>query len=166
MISGERLDSAWVRSWCERTSAALEALQTSFAERHGFPPGENAVLLATDGSSKATGALVDLTPIPSDLTTLYWVLSEVSMPDVGCGYFIHSPATVDAHFREHGSVRLDDEMPALVFAGDGGGHLFAVAGSGRVWKSASASWCDDFRPVACGIQEFLEQLSQEITDQN
>ncbi|MEV4917829.1 hypothetical protein AB0K47_13575 [Streptomyces tirandamycinicus] len=128
-MSGERLDSEWVRSWCEQTSAALEALRTSFAERHGFPPGENSVLLATDESSKATDALVDHTPIPSDLTTLYWVISEVSMADVDCGYFIHSPATVAAHFREYGSVRLDDEMPALVFASDGGGHLFAVAGS-------------------------------------
>ncbi|POX59492.1 hypothetical protein C3492_32320 [Streptomyces sp. Ru62] len=59
---------------------------------------------------------------------------------------------------EYGSVRADDEPPALVFAGDGGGHLFAVAGSGRVWRSATASWSGAFEVAAVSIQEFLEQV--------
>ncbi|NIY70792.1 hypothetical protein SMALB_8974 [Streptomyces malaysiensis] len=151
-MSGERLDSEWVRGWCEQTSAALGALMSSFLKTHGFPPDENVVILATDESRKATGELVDLTPIPSDLTTLYWVIGEVSLPDVEHGYFIHSASTVAVHFREYGSVQVDDESPGIVFASDGGGHLFAVAGSGRVWRSTTASWFDDFKVAASSIQ--------------
>ncbi|MFE9046252.1 hypothetical protein ACFYOG_35875 [Streptomyces sp. NPDC007818] len=83
---------------------------------------------------------MDLTPIPSDLTTLYWLISEASLPDVGNGYFLHSPATVAEHFREYGPASIAGESIALVFAGDGGGHLFAIGDSGQVWKSTTASW--------------------------
>jgi hypothetical protein len=165
-VPGVRLDSEWVRGWCEQVSAALTTLMSSFLETHGFPPGENAVTLATDESHEATGALVDLTPIPSDLTTLYWVMSEVSLPDIENGYFIHSASTVAEHFREYGSVQINDEWPALVFASDGGGHLFAVTGSGRVWRSTTASWFDEFEVAAASIQEFLEQIGRKVAGQD
>ncbi|MFF2183747.1 hypothetical protein [Streptomyces sp. NPDC058155] len=165
-VSGERLDSEWVRGWCEQTSAELRVVMSSFLETHGFPPGENAIVLATDASSKATDALVDLTPIPSDLTTLYWVICEVSMPDVEHGYLVHPASAVAGHFREYGSVRVDDEPLAIVFASDGGGHLFAVAGSGRVWRSTTASWFDDFEVAAESVQGFLEQVGRRVAGQS
>ncbi|MFE6867762.1 hypothetical protein ACFVFS_14475 [Kitasatospora sp. NPDC057692] len=121
--------------------------------------------LATDDSHQATSALVDLTPIPSDLTTLYWVISEASLPDVDNGYFIHSPATVAEHFREYGPAPIDGEWIALVFASDGGGHLFAIGDSGQIWKSATASWFNDFDVAAASLQEFLEQLGGRIINQ-
>lgn len=114
-VSGERLDLEWLRGWCEQTSAALGLLTSSFLSTHGFPPDENAIILATDESHAATDALVDLTPIPSDLTTLYWVVGEISWPDVENGYFIHSASTVATHFREYGAVQVDDESPGIVF---------------------------------------------------
>ncbi|MEU8827578.1 hypothetical protein [Streptomyces sp. NPDC048636] len=122
--------------------------------------------LATDESHDATGTLVDLTPIPSDLTTLYWVMCEVSLPDIENGYFIHSPSMVAGHVREYGSVQIDDERPALVFASDGGGHLFAVTGSGRVWRSTTASWSDEFEVAADSIREFLEGIGRKVTGQD
>jgi hypothetical protein len=164
-VPGERLDAEWVRAWWEQADAALGKLLQSFLTTHGFPPGENAVTLATDDSHKATGALVDLTPIPSDLTTLYWVISEASLPDVDSGYFIHSPSTVAGHFREYGPASIDGEWIALVFASDGGGHLFATGDSGQVWRSTTASWFDGFEVTAASLQEFLEQLGRRITDQ-
>ncbi|MFI9779250.1 hypothetical protein ACIHCV_31900 [Streptomyces sp. NPDC051956] len=165
-VAVERLDSEWVNSWCKQVSAALGPLMSSFLETHGFPPGENDVALATDESHEATDELVDLTPIPSDLTTLYWVISEVSLPDIENGYFVHSPAVVAEHFREYGPVRVDDESPGIVFASDGGGRLFAVAGSGRVWRSTTASWFDDFEVAAVSIQEFLGQIGQRVAGQS
>ncbi len=39
---------------------------------------------------------------------------------------------------------IDGEPIALVFASDGGGHLFAIGASGQVWKSTRVSWFDDF----------------------
>jgi hypothetical protein len=59
-VAVERLDSEWVDNWCKQVSAALEPLMSSFLETHGFPPGENAVALATDASYEATDALVNL----------------------------------------------------------------------------------------------------------
>ncbi|MGW1270860.1 hypothetical protein [Streptomyces sp. NPDC002491] len=164
-MPGERLDAEWVRSWREQADAALTTLMQSFLSTYGFPPGDNAVTPATDDSHQATSALVDLTPIPSDLTTLYWVISEASLPDVDSGYFIHSPATVAGHFREYGPAPIDGEWIALVFASDGGGHLFAIGDSGQIWKSATASWFDDFDVVATSLQEFLERLGGRIANQ-
>ncbi|MFD9411640.1 hypothetical protein ACFWBN_32100 [Streptomyces sp. NPDC059989] len=121
--------------------------------------------LATDDSHQATAALVGLTPVPSDLTAFYWVISEASLPDVDKGYFIHSPSTVAGHFREYGPPLIGGERGALVFASDGGGHLFAIGDSGRVWRSTTASWFDDFEVAAASLQEFLEQLDRRITNQ-
>ncbi|MFE7547993.1 hypothetical protein [Streptomyces gardneri] len=164
-MPGERLDAEWVRSWWEHVDAALTRLMQSFLSTHGFPPGHNAVVLATDDSNAAASALVDLTPIPSDLNTLFCVISEASLPDVDSGYFIHSPATVAEHFREYGPAPIDGEWIAPVFASDGAGHLFAIGGGGQVWKSATASWFDDFEVAASSLQEFLEQLGQRIANQ-
>lgn len=108
-------------------------------------------------------ALVELTPIPSDLTTMYWVIDEVSLPDVENSYFVHPATLVADHFREYGAVQIDGEEPALVFASDGGGHVFALAGSGRIWRSTTPSWLDQFDLAAAGLQEFFEELSRQIS---
>ncbi|MGW6984053.1 hypothetical protein ACWGE1_32205 [Streptomyces sp. NPDC054932] len=163
-MADERLAAEWVRTWCEQADAALTDLMRSFAV-HGFAPGRNVVALATDRSRRATGALVELTPIPSDLTTLYWVLEEVSLPDVDNGWFIHPASMVADHFRDYGAIRIDGEEPALVFASDGGGRLFALAGSGRVWRSTTASWSDQFDLAAAGLQELLAVLADRISGQ-
>ncbi|MGP3975737.1 hypothetical protein ACTWQF_17360 [Streptomyces sp. 8N114] len=164
-MAGQRLAAEWVRAWCEQTDAALTELVHSFQARHGFPPGRNVIARATEESHRATDALVELTPIPSDLTTVYWVVEEVSLPDVDSGFFLHPSSMVASHFREYGSIHLDGEEPAVVFASDGGGHLFALAGSGRVWRSTTASWFGQFDLAAAGLQELLEGLAQRITAQ-
>ncbi|MGW4700796.1 hypothetical protein [Streptomyces sp. NPDC004285] len=164
-MTREWLDWEWVRAWCDQTGPELGKLTQSFEARHGVTPGENVIRLTTGESNEATSALVDLTFPPSDLTTLYSVIRDIALPDVDHGYFIHSPATAADHFREYGSVQVAGDGPALVFAGDGGGHLFAVAGTGRVWKSTTASWHADFEIAADGIQEFLEHLGRRIADQ-
>ncbi len=163
IVAGERLDAEWLRGWCEQAALAVAELMQSFEARYGFEPGSNAILLATQNSHQTTDALVELTPIPSDLTTLYWAIGEVSLPDVENGYYIHPASLVADHFREYGAVQIDGEEPALVFASDGGGHLFALAGSGRLWRSTTASWFDQFDLAAASLQEFLEGLSRQIS---
>ncbi|WP_233290491.1 hypothetical protein [Kitasatospora sp. MBT66] len=164
-MADERLDAEWLRGWCGRADAALAKLMESFQARHGFEPGSNVVVHASAASHQATDALVELTPIPSDLTTMYLVIAEVSLPDVENGYFVHPASLVAEHFRDYGAVQIDGGEPALVFASDGGGHLFALAGSGRVWRSTTASWFDQFDLAAAGLQEFFEGLSQQISGQ-
>jgi hypothetical protein len=164
-VVDERLDAEWLRGWCEQADAALAELMRSFRTRRGFEPGSNVVVPATEESHEATDALVELTPIASDLTTMYWVMDEVSLPDVGNGSFVHPASTVADHFREYGAVQIGGEESALVFAGDGGGHLLALAGSGRVWRSTTASWFDQFDLAAASLQEFFEGLSRQISSQ-
>ncbi|MFB7654127.1 MULTISPECIES: hypothetical protein [unclassified Streptomyces] len=164
-MADERLQAEWVRRWYEQTEAALTEMVQSFQARHGFPPDRNGVERATDESHRATDELVQLTSIPSDLTTMYWVIAEVSLPDVDSGYFVHPASMVASHFREYGAVHIDDEEPALVFASDGGGHLFALAGSGRIWRSTTASWFDQFDLAAASLQEFLAGLGRRISNQ-
>ncbi|MFJ2589949.1 hypothetical protein [Streptomyces sp. NPDC087538] len=164
-MADEQLEAEWVRGWCEQTDAALTKLMQSFQARHGFPPARNVVARATNESHGATDKLVELTPTPSDLTTMYWVIGEVSLPDVDSGYFVHPASTVASDFREYGAVQIDGEEPALVFAGDGGGHLFALAGSGRVWRSTTASWFDQFDLAAANLREFFEGLAGRISGQ-
>ncbi|MFD0369704.1 hypothetical protein [Streptomyces sp. NPDC127114] len=164
-MAGERLDAEWLRGWCGQANSTLAKLVHSFQARHGFEPGSNVVVLATEESHQATDALVELTPIPSDLTTMYWVIDEVSLPDVENGYFVHPASLVADHFREYGAVQINGEEPALVFASDGGGHLFALAGSGRVWRSTTASWFDQFDLAAASLQEFFDGLARQIRGQ-
>ncbi|MER6678881.1 hypothetical protein [Streptomyces sp. NPDC000983] len=47
-----------------------------------------------------------------------------------------------------------------MFASNGGGNLFAIGDSGRIWRSTTASWFDDFEVVAASLQEFLEHLGR------
>ncbi|MBF9072368.1 hypothetical protein [Streptacidiphilus fuscans] len=162
---GERLDAEWLRVWCEQTDSALAQLTQSFLARHGFEPGSNVVEIATEESHRATDALVELTPIPSDLTTMYWVIDEVSLSDVENGYFVHPASLVADHVREYGLIEIDGEEPALVFASDGGGRLFALSGSGRIWRSTTASWFGQFDLAAASLQEFFEGLSRQIASQ-
>ena len=164
-MADERLDAEWLRGWCEHTETALAKLMQSFQARYGFVPGTNVVVLATEQSHQATDALVELTAIPSDLTTMYWVIEEVTLVDVENGYFVHPASLVAEHFRDYGAVQIKGEEPGVVFASDGGGHLFALAGSGRVWRSSTASWFAQFDLAAAGLQEFFEELSRQISGQ-
>ncbi|WP_336111251.1 hypothetical protein [Streptomyces sp. PTD9-10] len=52
-----------------------------------------------------------------------------------------------------------------MFASDGGGHLFALAGSGRVWRSTTSSWFDQLDLAAASLEEFLEALARRISGQ-
>jgi hypothetical protein len=165
IVADERLDAEWLRAWCGEAAPLVAELMQSFQARYGFEPGNNVVVLATQESHEATDALVELTPIPSDLTTMYWVISEISLPDLENGLFVHPASLVADHFREYGAVRIDGEEPAVVFASDGGGQLFALAGSGRVWRSTTASWFDQFDLSAASLQEFFEVLSRQINSQ-
>ncbi|MBV1945936.1 hypothetical protein [Streptomyces sp. BV129] len=137
-MTEERLDVEWVRGWC----AGMEA-----------GPGGSGLVRATEESHRATDALVDLTPVPSDLTTLYWVLAEARLPD---GRSVHPAATVAARFREHGEIEIPGEEPALVFASTPDGHAYALSSSGRVWRATSPSPTGQFDLEASSLREFLE----------
>jgi hypothetical protein len=98
------------------------------------------------------------------------VVHEVSLPDVGNGYFIHAPALVlegESPTRLTGTV----EDRIVVFGSDGGGALFALSASGRgVYRLANGSFTargtpyddGDVAVVAPDIGQFLDFLRAEL----
>ncbi|MFD9542301.1 hypothetical protein [Streptomyces sp. NPDC060022] len=88
--------------------------------------------------------------------------SDGSVKDVTGAYLAYQ-----VHPDHAGLVdEVIDWPPALVFASDGGGQLFAVTGSGRVWRSTTASWFHDFEVDAASIQEFLEHIGRRAAGQD
>ncbi|MFE3499292.1 hypothetical protein [Kitasatospora sp. NPDC059160] len=161
-LPGPQLDPQWLRAWCEETGAALAGFTRSFAARYGFPPGENALVHATESGRRAAAALGELLPVPPDLATLYGVLDRASLPDLDNGYFIHPPGAVTGHVREYGVPVIQGERLALVFGSDGAGHLFATGHTGRVWRSTTASHDGAFEPAAATLEEFLDGIGRLI----
>jgi hypothetical protein len=67
-------------------------------------------------------------------------------------------------YTQYGPVRVTDHATGVVFGSDGGGILFALDGGGRVHRSTTPSWFDDFEMSAPTLIRLLEQLHQAVTD--
>ncbi|MFD7444180.1 hypothetical protein [Streptomyces sp. NPDC059909] len=155
-----RLDSTWLDEWRQEVSRSVTRLMESFEETHGYPAGNNTVVPADEGTHAAVPVLGDRWPRP--LLYLYSVIDSVSLPDIGNGYFIHSPSTVTEHLAEYGHTALTSGVPGIVFGSVGGGNLFALADDGRVHKSRTASSTDGFDVAATDLGDFLEQLRHVV----
>ncbi|MGW2559549.1 hypothetical protein ACWCXB_09965 [Streptomyces sp. NPDC001514] len=66
------------------------------------------------------------------------------------------------HLAEYGHATLAGGESGIVFGNDGGGRLIALASDGRVHKSRTASWTDEFYAVAVDLGDFLEQLRHAV----
>lgn len=115
-----------------------------------------------DDTLAAVALLAARRPEPTALLSLYAVLDNVSLPDAGNGYFLHSPSPVIAHLDEYGTVPLTGGGHGIVFGSDGGGSLFAMGDDHSVHKSGTASWSGGFHAVAAGLDGFLEELLRTI----
>ncbi|WP_143060619.1 DUF6881 domain-containing protein [Amycolatopsis tolypomycina] len=159
-ISAEVFETAW-------RAAGMNALATqftaSFEERCGYRPDVNRVVLATAPAKGFSG----------ELAVLYDVVREVSLPDVGNGYFIHAPEMVLLGIQGDSPTRLIGtvEDSIVVFGSDGGGGLFALSMSGRgVYRLADGSFFargapydgGDVTVVAPDIGRFLDFLGAEL----
>jgi hypothetical protein len=151
VIDVATFETAWRAA---EIDALAKEFVSGFEERFGYPPDENGVVFARSPAGGACGALHD-------------VVREVSLPDVGNGYFIH-PRAHDA--RLTGFV----EEPVTVFGSDGGGALFAVSGAGKgVYRFTGASTVPEeyavrengIAVVAPGLREFLDLLRDELRKQ-
>ncbi|GIJ43798.1 hypothetical protein Val02_06840 [Virgisporangium aliadipatigenens] len=90
-------------------------------------------------------------PLPADLAALLRTVGPVSLPDIGNGYFLQAPYTVD---------RIA-EGEVVVFGSDGGGTLYALGDA--VYRIRDASYVDGFYDgpvtvIAPDLDSFLERL--------
>jgi hypothetical protein len=130
------LDPHWVRTWAADLQTLLSALDPGYP----FPPAENEVTLA--------GATREHPGIPPDLATFYEVVQEVTMADVGNGFFLHA----------HGDGPVLLGTGGTVFASNGGGILYAIDHGNTVHRSHAASTDSGFEPVAPDLRSFLAQV--------
>jgi hypothetical protein len=143
-VNSDSLDPGWVRAWAADVSAHLRSVLAAFDTYYPYPPGRDEIVLA-DAAEVPPG-------VPPDLATFYGVVHEVSMPDIGNGFFIHPAGNV-----------FDDGNAGTVFASNGGGILYAIDGHNQVHRSNAASVDSGFEIVATCLREFLDQVRDAVT---
>jgi len=159
-MNADALDPHWIRTWAANITAHLQSVLSAFDTYYPFPPGENEVVLA-DPDQRSLDATPTNPDTPPDLTAFYKVIKEVTMPDIGNGFFIHPPDLVVAQLAE-GPVLLSDGNTGTVFASNGGGILYVIGPDNTVHRSHDASTDSGFEPVATDLRDFLGQVLNAV----
>ncbi len=114
--------------WKAEMHWALSQLNAVFAQRFGYPPGDNRVIDADERGR--TGLLT----LPAALAEFYAEIGELSMPDVHVGYFIHPLSMVTSSTTRGDPTRVEIEIDGqrlnddvVSFGSDGGGGYFCVS---------------------------------------
>ncbi|MFC3385430.1 PqqD family protein [Couchioplanes azureus] len=152
----------------------MAGIVRNFEQTHGYPPGENVVRTAAPGDSSALPGGTSVAGLHDDLAAFYSRVEEVSLPDVGNGFFVHPLEDVVAGrvegFQPTG-LRGSVNDAITVFGSDGGGGLFALNESGdRVYRLSGGSLVasvyevDDsgVAVVATDLWAFLDHLLDEV----
>lgn len=158
------LDADWLVVWQHQITKSLQRVLSSFEDTHGYPPGDNEIILANAASRSAASRFNEHPAAAPTLIAFYDTISEAALPDIDNGHFIHSPDHVLNDLAEYGAVHVADDAVGIVFGSEGGGNLLAVDPSGTVYRSTTASWFDAFEPIAPTFVDFLEQLQQAVAD--
>jgi hypothetical protein len=161
------MDREWLAEWRVSVAVKVDQLLETFRSRFGFEPGLNQ--LGPPAAEQALASLQTIVPRPAaDLINFYRCVGQVSLPDIGNGYFIH-PADLVARQAADGEPRRigpPHQLDVLVFGSDGGGALYAVpaAKPGPVYRLRECSIKDgiaiagDIQVVAMDYRTFLQHL--------
>jgi hypothetical protein len=161
------MDREWLAAWRASVTAEVGQLLETFQSRFGFEPGINQ--LGPPAAEQALASLQAIMPPPAaDLIDFYRWIGQVSLPDVGNGYFIH-PADLVARQAADGEPRRigpPHELDVLAFGSDGGGALYAVpaAKPGPVYRLRECSLKDgialpgNIQIIAADYRTFLQRL--------
>ncbi|MEV0093882.1 hypothetical protein [Streptomyces sp. NPDC050738] len=155
---------AWLAEWREQINEAVTALLTHFEDDYGYRPGANEVRAADEDDLRAA---LDFSREPlafTDLAAFYSSVGEVSLPDIGNGYFIHSARQVLHQLAEEGPVFLpeSDDPQGMVIASNGGGQLYAADWGGAIHRSRTASQESEFDRVADDLPAFLDLVRRAV----
>jgi len=150
--------------WKQRLQSTIAGLEANAPSLLGYPVGEGDNVV-TD----PTGA-----PLPADLprglAAMYREIGEVSLPDIGNGYFVHPPSYLTESVARGLPVGADTAVlagPVTTFGSDGGGTLYCVpAASDAVWALPAGEIVNGVyrggmaapRLIAASVEEFLDRL--------
>lgn len=162
------MDREWLAAWRASVAAQVSRLLETFQARFGFEPGRNQ--LGPPAAEQALASLQAIVPRPAaDLIDFHRCIGQVSLPDIGNGYFIH-PAGLVARQAADGEPRRigpPHELDVLVFGSDGGGALYAIpaAKPGPVYRLRECSIKDgtalggNIQVIAADYRAFLQHLA-------
>jgi hypothetical protein len=153
--------------WKQRLRWALARFEANSVNLLGFEvgPGEN---LVTDAGKAAPADL------PPGLAELYREVGEVSLPDIGSGYFVHPPGYLAESVARGLPVRVETDAlsgPVVTFGSEGGGTLYCMpVASGEVWELLEGEIRDGVylggmntpRLIAASVEEFLDKLLADV----
>lgn len=117
-------------AWRTSIEQLLAPAMDNFTARFGYPPDDNEVVPASPENVAVAEKSADV--VPGVLVDFYRHFSEVSLPDVHNGLFIHPLRQVLANETNGTPVRAPQltDGAIVVFGSDGGGTLFALAETG------------------------------------
>jgi hypothetical protein len=175
-MPSEPAGRASILKWRTAIEAARADLLPRFEARFGYEAGENTI--GEPASASVLAAAAAHPALPQALLDFYGTIGEVSLPDVGNGYFIHSLALVLAELDSDDPFVVrripgdhDDEV--VVFGSDGGGTRYALAArtGPPVYRLDSDGGVDHglyrfdrpgWGPVAADLSSFLELLHRAV----
>lgn len=171
MRDPDELRGEWLEAWARRTGAFAVTFAEQFESRFGYPPGDH---LVEPTPAAAREASANTAGLPEDLLTFYRHVAEVSLPDLGSGYFVHPVDLTAAGMSGDLPTRITGSRTdsVVVFGSDGGGALFALSTSdgstvyrlppsgveGDVYTEGSIP-CE---VVGIGLASFLSFLEEEL----
>lgn len=153
--------TAWLSRWRDEITDAVSSLVLTFEETNGYEPGTNEVRLAGKEDSRAVRDGGRELQGFEDLLTFYESIGEVVLPDVGNGFFVHSPCDVLHRLAEEGPVSLPeaDDPHGMVIASNGGGILYVADRGGAIHRSGTASLDGaKFDKAADNLPQFLDHV--------
>ncbi|GCD97088.1 hypothetical protein [Embleya hyalina] len=159
-MNSDSLDPHWVRNWTVDITAHLRSVLSVFDGDDPYPPGRNEIVL-TGSDQRDFEAMRVHSAIPQDLITFYSVTNEVVMSAFANAFFINPPSHVIRQFSEEPVVLADGNL-GTIFAGNGGGILYAMGSDNKVYRSHTAALNGGFTPIATGLRDFLEQLRDAV----
>lgn len=147
-----------------------------FETMYGYPPGEHYVSRAADSSGRDALAAVLSGAGARDLIEFYSHVAQISLPDVGPGFFIDEAEYVVEGVRgaQPTQVRSVPDRTVAVFGSDGGGALFAAdRQAGEIVRLEGGSLIGDVyeveesgvQVIARDLEGFMQFLSGELLRQ-
>ncbi|MEU6363253.1 hypothetical protein [Streptomyces albidoflavus] len=170
-ISGPEVDS-----WIDEMSHLASQFVARFEVTYGFPPDEHYVSRVADSGGRNALATALGGAVARDLVDFYSRVAQVSLPDVGPGFFVDEAECVVEGLRgaQPTQVSSVSNRTIVVFGSDGGGALFAAdcqtgeivrldGGSlvGNIYEAAESG----VQVIARDVEGFMQFLYREMLRQ-
>ncbi|MEU4681086.1 SMI1/KNR4 family protein [Micromonospora sp. NPDC023737] len=159
------MDDLDYNAWRDSMRRLTREIETNFELRFGYPPDVQYVGGPTS-QEDIDEAQAQIVALPEELLRFYAHISEVSLPDVDSGYFIHSLRRVLDGRARADPIRIGAQWNLRIsaFGSDGGGTLYALGsgdgGPGPVYALAPGPVRDQVYEDELGAVRLADDFNQ------